>query len=262
MSFRIVLYRFFSWLRHRFTAVNTMGHGIHSPYLYNMVRFVLYDDNAYYCFRDIETERRRLLASDAVVQVEDYGTGTSGVRRIADIAAVSLKSSSEAQFLFRLVRFLHPAVSLELGTSLGITSAYLSVATAGGVLLTMEGSPSLALEAEKVFRHLALVNIRQVTGNIDDTLERTLQTVDRVDFAFLDANHTQSATQRYFEAILSRCHEKTVLVIDDIHYSPDMEAVWRLVSRGEKVTATMDFYHFGIIFFDTQLMKKNYILRM
>lgn len=260
MTFRIATYRLFSWLRHRLTASNTLGHGIHSPYLYNMVRFVVYDENAYYCFRDIERERRRLLASSEVLQVEDFGTGASGNRRVASIAAVSLMPAREAQILFRIVNFLHPSVVLELGTSLGITAAYLSVAAGQGRVLTMEGCAATARVAEKLFGKLNLRNISQITGNIDNTLEDALHAAGQVDFALLDANHTKAATLRYFDALLPFCHEKTVVVLDDIHYSPDMEGAWQAVRHNPRVTATMDFYHFGILFFDPHLMRKNYKL--
>ncbi|MCM1035242.1 MAG: class I SAM-dependent methyltransferase [Paludibacter sp.] len=262
MNLRLLTYRLCSWLQHRLTAVNTLGHGIHSPYLYNMVRFVFYDDNAYYCFRTIEYERQKLLRSQEIVRVDDYGTGISGNRRVCDIAASSLKSSHEAQFLFRLVNALQPKSVLELGTSLGITSAYLAVAAGQGKLVTIEGSPALAQKAQDVFTQLHLSNIVQVTGNINDTLTETLHALGSVDFVFMDANHTQEATVRYFESLLPYCHEKTVVVIDDIHHSPDMETAWKILVDTPDVTAAFNCYSLGILFFDKQFMRKQYKMRI
>ena len=52
------IHRIMAFLKHRLTAWNTTGEGIHSPYLFELVRFILRDENAYYCFADIERRER------------------------------------------------------------------------------------------------------------------------------------------------------------------------------------------------------------
>ncbi len=256
------LFRAYAWLRHRWTAKNTLGNGIHSPHLYYIVRMLIYDRNPYYCFKDIEKQRERLLRCQREIHVTDYGTGTTGTRCIAKIAQTSLSASAEGQLLFRLVHHLKPQHIIELGTSLGITTSYLAKAIPESIVHTFEGSEQIATEAHKVFDKLHLTNIRQTIGNIDDKLLPALTEHGTIDFAFIDANHTEEATWRYFEAIAARCTQHSVLVFDDIHYSREMEQAWKRIQRDERVSSTMDLYHIGIVFFDKQYLRKHYRLRV
>lgn len=266
MDFEDAVYRLGAYGKHFFTARHTLGYGIHSPYLYYLVHFILYDENAYYCFAPIEKERQRLLRATREVFVEDLGTGRSGRRTVQSIANTSLKSPAQAQLLFRLVRFLHPATALELGTSLGITTAYLAFGAHPQKVTTLEGSPEIAAQAQQVWAHLGLTHIEQRVGNIDLLLPAWAQEKQaegkKVDFAFLDANHTQEATLRYFECLLPLVGEKTVLVLDDIHASRAMGQAWRQIQQAKEVTTTMDFYHFGLVFFDPHLLRRNYVLKI
>lgn len=256
------LYRAGACLKHRLTAKHTLGYGIHSPYLYYIVHFLFYDDNTYYCFSDIEKERARLLRATKSIYVQDYGTGTSSQRELRHIAATSLMPRREAQLLFRLLLYLKPKTVVELGTSLGITTSYLQKAVPHARVYTFEGSEAVAKEAEHVFEHLNLPDVHLVKGNIDDTLPAQLQNLGTIDFALLDANHTEDATLRYFAQIVEKCGQKSVVVLDDIHYSASMGRAWKQIKKHPKVVASMDLYGMGIVFFDRQLLKQHYIIRV
>ena len=71
------IYRAWTYLRHRLTAWNTTGEGIHSPYLFAIVRFILRDENSYYCFADIERRREQLKACSDELEMLDFGSGGS-----------------------------------------------------------------------------------------------------------------------------------------------------------------------------------------
>ncbi len=63
------------YLRYYLTAANGRGHGVHSPFVYDLVREVLCDRSEYAAFAAIEGLRRRLLKDDGVLEVEDMGAG-------------------------------------------------------------------------------------------------------------------------------------------------------------------------------------------
>ncbi len=255
---RNTLYKIGSWLKHSFTAKNTAGNGIHSPHLFYIVSMLLPGNEEFYCFRDIERQRVRLLQDTRIIQVTDYGTGRSGMRTIKKIAKASLASKKEAQILFRLVNDLHPQNIIELGASLGITTAYLALAAGQGNVTTFEGCAATLKEAKNVWNRLKINNIKPVQGDINKTLNEWLQTAEKVDFAYIDANHTEEATWRYFDALASMAHNQTIIVIDDIHLSKEMYRAWSRIKKDERVTTTMDLYYMGIVFFDKQFLCKNY----
>ena len=266
----VLLHRIWSYVRHVLTAWNTSGEGIHSPYLFRLVRFVLRDKNAYYCFGDIERRREYLLACPDELDVVDYGSrgskeGKRVRRKINEIAAGHLESAEMGQLLFRLVNFMgqeekRPLEILELGTSLGITTAYLSSADSHNHVVTLEGSEAVLQVARGVWRALRLKNIESKVGNIDDTLY--LYAREKLDLAYVDANHTYEATMRYADYLLPRMHEKGVLVIDDIHYSEEMERAWTALKNDSRVTTSMDLYHMGLLFVDTHYLKQHYRIRV
>ncbi len=262
MRLEKLLYQSFSYIRHILRAKNTLGYGIHSPFLYYLVHFVMYDDNAYYCYATIEKERRRLLSTDKIIETEDYGTGESGKKKISSIAEKSLKSRQEAQMIFRIANAIKPQYVIELGTSLGITTAYLAKAAPKGQVVTIEGSQNIAKEAEKTFRNLHIDNITQTMGNIDEKLSETLQGEKTIDLAFIDANHSKEPTLRYFRQIASHCTENSIVIIDDIHSSLEMSEAWTDIQKEDRVTACLDCFSMGIVFFRPNIMKETYYLHI
>lgn len=263
-------YRIGSYVRHVLTAWNTTGEGIHSPYLFELVRFVLRDSNSYYCFSDIERKRELLEACKDELDVVDYGSagtkeGLHVTRRVCDIAKNHLECAKVGQVLFRIVNWIgshekRPLEILELGTSLGITTSYLAAADSRNRVVTLEGSEELLKMAKGVWRSLRLENIEWYAGNIDDTLYKYAR--EKLDVAYVDANHTYEATKRYMDYLLPRMNEKGVIILDDIHHSPEMAKAWRELKADERVFTSMDLYHIGLLFVDPHYLKRHYRIRL
>lgn len=261
MKGRYWIFSAWAYVKHRLTSRHTLGHGIHSPYLFYIARAILPDTNSYYCFGAIERARGDLLLSHEKIDVVDYGTGQSGRRGVAVIAASSLKPRQEAQILFRLAVMTGAKEMVELGTSLGVTSAYLAAASSVARVTTFEGSPAIAGVAKNVWKKLHLKNIDCRIGNLDEVLAKYAPSCP-IDLAFLDANHTGDATLRYFEYLQQYAAETTIFVLDDIHYSPDMQHAWEVICKHPSVTATMDLFSMGLVFFDKHLERKTYRIRL
>ncbi len=267
MLCRDYIFRARKWIRHYFGARHSRGNGIHSPQLFYIVHMLFYDRNSYYCFDAIENQRARLLRATKTLPVTDYGTGgnkqeTGVQRKVAQIARTSLCSPQEGQLLFRLVEYLKPRNIIELGTSLGISTAYLAAAAPTATIHTFEGSEAIGKEAQIVWKHLGLSGIDLHIGNIDETLDGVLHSLRSVDFAYIDANHTQEATLRYFEQIVSKCTEKSVIVLDDIYYNRGMGHAWEQIKKDKRVTSTIDLFDMGIVFFDKQYWHKHYKVKL
>ena len=259
-----------TYVRHLLTAWNTTGEGIHSPYLFHIVRFIMRDRNSFYCFSDIERQRGRLLHCEDVLDVVDFGSGGSPegkhvARKVCDIAANHLERSEVGQLLFRLVNYMgqhehRPLEIIELGTSLGVTTAYLAAANSTNRVTTYEGSETVLAIAQGIWRALKLKNIVWQQGNIDDTL--FLCAREKIDIAYIDANHTYEATKRYAEFLLPEITANGMLIIDDIHHSAEMERAWNELKEDVRVTTSMDLYHVGILFVNPCFLKRHYRIRI
>ncbi|MBN2766642.1 MAG: class I SAM-dependent methyltransferase [Paludibacteraceae bacterium] len=245
-------------LKHIFTARHTLGFGVHSPYIFCFTRFVLYEKNPFYVYAEIERLRRELENDRRVLQVTDFGTGKNRQSSVASIARKSLNSSKYGQLLFRMVREAKPAVILELGTSLGISTAYMAMACTHAKCYTVEGCPQIASIASDNFLKFGLDNVRLRRMNIDEGLVPLLTEIERPDFVFIDANHTSDALLRYFEIIMSKVHNDMVIVIDDINWSDDMQEAWQQIKRHPNVINSLDIFGFGILFFNPERNKMHY----
>lgn len=258
------MFELLAYLKYRLRAGT--AHGLHSPFVYGLYTTVICHNGEFAAFIPIEARRRALLSSLDSITVTDLGagshTGGGQLRRVSTIAHTAAKPPHLAQLLFRLVNHFRPATVLELGTSLGLTTAYLAAADSRHRVVTFEGCPSVATVARATFAALHLANIELVEGNLDATLGPALAALGGpVDFVFFDGNHRREPTLRYFEQCLAKTHEDSVFVFDDIHWSAEMEQAWDTIRAHPAVTVTVDLFHIGLVFFRKKQPRQDFWLR-
>ncbi|AXY78270.1 class I SAM-dependent methyltransferase [Paraflavitalea soli] len=250
------------YIHYYFTASNGKGHGVHSPFVFEFIKKVLNDKRHFAAYDQVEALRKQLLADNTCLQVEDLGAGSAisntSKRPIARIAKYAAKSTKFSQLLFRIVQYYKPATILELGTSLGISASYMALANPAASVITGEGSIAIAEKAAANFRQLAIPNIELVPGNFDNTLPQILARHTPVELAFLDGNHRLEPTLRYFEALLLHTTEHSILILDDIHWSEEMEQAWQQVQDHPAVTLTIDLFFIGLVFFRKDFKVKQH----
>lgn len=254
------------YLKYYITASNSKGHGMHSPFVFDFITKVLNDDRHFYAYGSIEDLRQLLLLDQKELLIEDFGAGSrvkkENTRKICDIAKSSLKPKKFGQLLFRIVDHYSPAVILELGTSLGITTTYMASAKEGSSVTTMEGAKTVAAVARNNFEKLHLSNIEMVEGNFDETLSPVVNKLRSIDLAFVDGNHRYEPTLRYYRELLPAMHEYSVLIFDDIHWSKEMEQAWEAIKADEAVTLSIDLFFIGLVFFrKEQKIKQHFTIR-
>ncbi|MBL7725103.1 MAG: class I SAM-dependent methyltransferase [Chitinophagaceae bacterium] len=250
------------YLRHYCTAFNGKGHGMHSPFIFQFIIKILNDQKKYDSYETVENLRRQLLKDSRMFVVEDFGAGSAFLRKhqrsIKSIARNAAKSKKYGQLLYRIVKYYQPKTILELGTSLGITTSYLSLAKPDAKLITMEGAREIASVARQNFDKLSIKNIELIEGNFDLMLPGLLERTPVIDFAFIDGNHRQEPTERYFNQLLAKMHNESILVFDDIHWSREMEQVWKTIKDHPSVRCTVDLFFIGIVFFRDEFKGKQH----
>lgn len=254
------------YLKYYVTASNGKGHGMHSPFVFDFITKVLNDDRNFYAYQSIENVRELLLIDKRELDIEDFGAGSrvkkTNTRAVCAIADSSLKPKKFGQLLFRIVDRYSPDNILELGTSLGITTAYLASAKKNAAVITMEGAGAVAALAKQNFKKLQLDNIEMVEGNFDETLSDVMKRTKKLDLAFIDGNHRLEPTVRYFKELLPAVHEYSVLIFDDIHWSKEMEQAWETIKEDPSVTLSIDLFFIGLVFFrKEQKVKQHFTVR-
>lgn len=257
------LQRIGSYLGHLVKA--RTRHGVHSPFVYELVSQVLRPIDDLQEMADVEVMREDLLRSTQTIRVNDLGAGSHvfdlPVRRVADIARVSLKPPKHARMLFRLARYFQPAQVLELGTSFGISTLYLARGAEEGRVTTIEGCPQTFHIAKRHFERSRQSNIHALLGSFQRQLPEALHSMEQLDMAFLDGHHAKAPTLAYFEQCLERSHNDTVIVLDDIHWSRSMEEAWEAIKAHPRVTVTIDIYDMGLAFLRQEQAPEHFTLR-
>jgi len=249
------------YLEYYFKASNGKGHGMHSPFVFEFITKILNDKTVYPAYEKVEALRSQLLNDNTVLEVEDFGAGSvidkKSKRSISSITKNAAKPKKFGQLLFRMIKYYQPATILELGTSLGITTSYLSLARQEARLITIEGSKEIADIAKRNLGNLEIRNVEIIEGNFDNTLSSVIRGLSTVDFVFIDGNHRKEPTERYFKEILTKTNNDSVLVFDDIHWSSEMEAAWETIKKDATVTRSIDLFFIGIVFFRKEFKEKQ-----
>jgi len=244
---------------------STTSYGVHPPFLFDLITRVfenkLVDSG---CF-EVEALKFQQVKDKRTITVTDLGAGTSSgqskERRIGFVAKSSSKSKKFGRLLFRLVNYYRPSTVLELGTSLGFSTAYMALGNPLSKVITIEGCPNIANLAQNNFDKLNIHNIQLVVGNFNEKLPAIIHDLHRIDFVFIDGNHQYKPTIKYFEQCLPKAVNDTIFVIDDIHWSEGMESAWQYICNHPAVTLSVDIFFMGVVFVKKELTKQHFIIR-
>lgn len=236
-------------------------HSLHAPFLFDFYTRVIKREAI--PVSKFESLRKQLANDHREIEVKDLGAGSkhlaSNLRKISDIASLSLSDAKFSALYARIAAYCKAKTIVDLGTSLGINTLYLATQP-GSKVYTFEGAETIAEIASISFEFGEAKNIELITGNIDQTLYATLSRIPKIDLAFLDANHRYEPTLRYFELVVSRSHHKAIIILDDIHDSPEMERAWSAIKNNPLVYTTADLFRCGLVFLDPSLSKQHVVL--
>ena len=253
----------YGYLKHRFTAKTR--HGVHSPFVYKLIDEIIYDFHAKNEYHDIEKLRTTLLNDNRMIHVTDLGAGShvnnNKRKAVSTIARNALKPARLAQLIYRLAKHFSPAHIIELGTCLGITTAYLAKAAPQARVISVEGCPQTAAVAAENLDTLKVSNTELKTGNFDDVLPGILALQESLDFVFIDGNHRKDATLNYFEWCLPKLSENGILIFDDIYWSKGMKEAWQQIKADPRVTVTIDLFWIGLVFVRPGQVKEDFKVR-
>ncbi|MEM6685905.1 MAG: class I SAM-dependent methyltransferase [Bacteroidota bacterium] len=252
-------YQIFAYFKFFFKSTNQ--HGIHSPFVYDLVTKCFYDKTQNDQYQIIQKYREELLQNDTIIEVKDFGAGSrvfsSNQRKISAIAKNAGITQKRAQLLARLTMYFNCNKCLELGTSLGIGTIAMKASTD---VCTIEGCPETAKIAEQQLRKFEMDNVSISIAPFEKSITQYMD--DIFDLVYFDGNHQKEATLSYFEQLLKTAHNNTVFIFDDIHWSKDMTEAWETIKKHPKVTVTIDTFFWGFVFFRKEQVKEHFIVRL
>ena len=199
---------------------------------------------------EIERVRERLLGGSAPLVDGTFGPAgpLESPVTIADACKAS-KPAGQALLLYWLAREFRPRTVIELGTNVGISSAYLAAGlreTAEARLVTLDASRYKQRIARGIHEELGLGKVAYRQGLFADTLVPALQELPPIDMAFIDGHHLYDATLSYYETVLVHASPRCVFVFDDIRWSEGMERAWAVLSKDGRFRIVADLERMGV----------------
>ena len=255
----INLHLAFSYIKHFFTAKRN-GHGVHSPFAFELCEEVFYNKNSFYDFEELKITRIALCENRKKIEVTDFGAGSkkfkSSQRRIKDIAINGISTSLQSELFYKLINYLKFNTCIELGTSLGLNTLYFAKANRLNQIITVEGSKTLSDFAIELAKKHGVDTIHFITGKFDEILPNLLSTVKSPFLLYIDGNHSYEATMRYFNMAMAKIDNNSVIIFDDIYWSEGMTRAWEEIKKNPAITLSIDAFYFGMVFFRTEVREK------
>ena len=147
-----------------------------------------------------------------------------------------------------------------MGTSIGLTTLYLSKAVPKSSVYSIEGCPNLFKFSNELFKKVDVTNITTINDNFNSALPILLSKIDSLDFLYVDGNHAYEPTMAYFKAALHKKNTNSIFVFDDIYWSDGMQKAWKEICANKEVTLSLDLFKFGIVFFKTENKQKEHFV--
>lgn len=202
------------------------GHGVHSPFVYNLIRNVIEEKLPYYFYGDLEAYL-------------DHFDGREW------------RLKKEYKLAFRLVNYFNAKRILEIGSGVGINTLCLASSSKQISCYAVEGNCMKFELASKLYADhekniVQLKNIKDIPQN------------EPFDCICINLNNYHPLTAYFMTELVNLCHDKSFIIVKGIRKSKKQNQLWKCLTANERRTAELDLFHMGILFFDKNLYRWKY----
>ena len=233
------------------------GHGVHSPFAFDLITNVIEERRNYYCYERLKSARKQLLQDDSLIICNNRKYTVK--KALNDFCF----SECEDRLLFRLANRFRPETICVLGSDLGLAPLYLTSLSEHSNCIVLEPEPSMATVVRKIFdKHSsASIDIHESCyPEIEDNCIIDLLVCGNT---FINVSGEKEHNINAFSVdalkrFLPLMNDKSIMVISGINLSRKNRGTWKTICSFPEVTATFDLYSLGIVFFNPKLHRKTY----
>lgn len=201
------------------------GHGVHSPFVFDLINNVIEEKRSYYSYQEIQSFLDQNHPQKLSLKKEDL-------------------------LSFRLVNYFGAHKILELGAGSGVNTLCLAAPSSK--------IECLSIEADDTKRN----NLSEIYKLFENriTLAKSFTDIpnQKFDCIYLDLNNYNDLSEEQLMALVANCHEKSFIVIKGIRRNKKQNQLWKCLKSNERRTAELDLFNTGILFFDKQLYRWKY----
>lgn len=247
MNIRYKIYSTVSFLVYFFRSKTK--YKIHSPFVFNFINKVLESDiqnsNTTKLINFYKTQYKYINYS------KNAGAGSTILSKANEptlkfIQKVSIPKKYGKILMLLSQQFEHKTI-IELGTSLGVSTSYLSNSL--NTIITIESNNDIFNIVKNAFEKLNFNNVHLINNTFENELQKVLENNKDIALIFIDGNHNKQATINYFKAFLPYISKDSVVILDDIYWSKGMTEAWHEIRQYKEVKLSIDLYRIGILFF-------------
>ena len=162
--------------------------------------------------------------------------------------------------MYRITNYFKPKNVLELGTSLGLGSAAMAIASNNSIITTIEVNKNISAIAKKVFKSYQLNNIQIDTSSFKDFFKKPNN--ENLDLVYIDGTYDKKSTIENFNSLLKYAHNESVFIFNNIYWSKEMTEAWNIIKKQKEITVSIDTYYWGFLFFRKEQLKQHFTIRL
>ena len=250
--------------RLNFLLKSSNQHGIHSPFVYDLITKCFYDKTPFSAYHNLKALRNELIYNQDLVKVKHYSEASkvfqSNHQKISTIVKGEGSSYKKQKQLYRITNYFKPKNVLELGTSVGLGSAAMAIASNNSIIKTVEVNKNISDIAKKVFKSYQLKNIQIDTSSFKDFFKKS--NYENLDLVYLDGTCDKESTIENFNSLLKYSHNESVFIINNIYWSKEMTEAWNIIKKQKEITVSIDTYYLGFLFFRKEQPKQHFTIRL
>ena len=221
--------RLFRWFIRK---KQSKGHGVHSPFAFNLITNVIYSPYSYYAFKDI-----------AVKKDDVYEKNNSKCRNNIS------KIKSFNHLSFRLVNHFKPKTILEIYPGDGLNSLFIKSYASSISYCGIDMSDIHSLEGQSEVEIQAEVHDVPKMSDMSKKYDAIFINIERHTYCLPD-----------IECLLKHSSKQTFWVINNINFKKSKQ-LWRSIVNDENISMTFDVKNeTGIAFLSDSFHKLHYFV--
>ena len=126
----------------KFLLKSKNQHGIHSPFVYNLITKCFYDSKKKAAYKTLIVYRNKTIQHKKIISITDlranYRVFKSKERKVSTLTKNTKITLKKQKLLYRIISYFKPDTILELGTPIGLGTIAMSIASPSSKLITME----------------------------------------------------------------------------------------------------------------------------
>lgn len=236
-------------------------YALQSPFIYQLYRNLLE-------FKAVQTSKTRNELANLELNKKEKGDSsmsetTNTTKKKGQIRTQHIKKKEAGNldkyaFLCSYFCKLTPAKTIvSWGSTVALHAKYLSAKTNETVFAFDDEGENIDLHLEQSKEISSPSSTRQKLRN----LSHILKDINSIDFLLLgDIKEGKTTSTDLLNEVKGKINAKSIVAIRGIHKTKKNKKIWDEFESQSHVKLSLDFYEFGIIFFESPFPKKKYIL--